>query len=551
MIIDAAQLDEGAALAADVCIVGSGAAGITLALELATTGLNVAMLTGGARRERSADRDLYRGEVEAGSSHEPLEENRRRAFGGSTIAWGGRCIPLEPIDFETRSWIPESGWPIAYSDLLPHFARAMAICDAGPFSFDARAPMIEGFDGPEITTKRLERWSPPTNFGRRYRRELDRARNVRVLMGAHALELELRADGGSIERVRAASRPGREFSIRARAVVLAAGGLENARLLLASNDVHVAGVGNGEGLVGRYYMSHLVGIAETVRIDQRGAAFRYGFETDEGGVYCRRRFALTESAQAGRGIGNAVASLVRPAISDAIHRDPLFSAGFLAKQYVDTARRAGLRGLPRALSVDRATRREHWSVVAHASPKSAAGALRVARQRYLAKRRLPMLLADRDAAQHHLFYQGEHAPNAESRVTIARARDAFGVPRLAVHVAFSDVDVRTVVELHRVIAERFDATRTGSLAFDEPRIRERVAESLSAFNSQAHHLGTTRMSSSPRTGVVDADCRVHGLDDLFVAGGSVFPTGGHANPTLTIVALAARLADHLAARFVR
>ena len=211
MIIDAAQLDEGAALAADVCIVGSGAAGITLALELATTGLNVAMLTGGARRERSADRDLYRGEVEAGSSHEPLEENRRRAFGGSTIAWGGRCIPLEPIDFETRSWIPESGWPIAYSDLLPHFARAMAICDAGPFSFDARAPMIDGFDGPEITTKRLERWSPPTNFGRRYRRELDRARNVRVLMGAHALELELRADGGSIERVRAASRPGREF----------------------------------------------------------------------------------------------------------------------------------------------------------------------------------------------------------------------------------------------------------------------------------------------------------------------------------------------------
>jgi choline dehydrogenase-like flavoprotein len=412
--------------------------------------------------------------------------------------------------------MPNSGWPITYSELLPYVERATVVCEAGRCSFDAedtftadRAPMIEGFDGSDVTTTRLERWSPPTNFAKRYSRELGQSPNVRVYLGAHALRVQLSPDGRSVDYVLAATRPGREFSVRAKAFVVAAGGLENPRLLLCSKDVHPAGIGNSNGLVGRYYMSHLIGVAETVRIADTGASFRYGFETDGGGVHCRRRFALTELTQADRSIGNAVATLVRPFISDATHRDPLFSAAFLGKQYLDILRRSNLGRLSGELRRDRGIRREHWRVMAHASPRSALDTLSVVRQRYLARRRLPMILGDPAVSDHHLCYQAEHAPNAHSRVTLADERDAFGIPRLAVRVAFSEIDWRTVVELHRVISARFAATRTGSLRFDESRIRGHISQAMSQFNSQAHHLGTTRMSRSPRTGVVDGDCKLH------------------------------------------
>ena len=558
MILDAGKIEHGATLTTEVCIIGSGAAGITMALELSRAKVAVILLAGGQKRERSADRDLYRGIVDPALSHEPLEENRRRVFGGTTIAWGGRCVPLEPIDFQSRPWLRDSGWPIAYSDLLPYFERAMELCEAGPFSFDAAdtfspecASMIEGFDGPMITTSRLERWSPPTNFAKRYASELQRMKNLRVLIGGHAVHIQLKADARSVDHVQTAARPGSEFSVRARMYVLAAGGLENPRLLLCSNDTQKKGIGNSTGFVGRFYMSHVVGVAETVRITDRTSAFRYGFETDRAGVYCRRRFALTESTQAELEVGNAVATLVRPPISNAAHRDPLFSAAFLGKHYIDAVRRGGLRSLSAEWRSDSSVRREHWKVIAHASPASALAMLHVMRQRYFAKRRLPMILANPSTPIHHLYYQTEHAPNSGSQVTLSEERDAFGLPRITVQVAFSEVDLRTVVELHRVIATQFAATGTGYLQFDEMRIRDEVASNLKLFNSQAHHLGTTRMSESNRTGVVDANCRLHDLDDLYVVGGSVFPTGGHANPTLTIVALAVRLAAHLRARCAR
>ena len=552
MILNAEGIENDASLITDVCIVGSGAAGITLALELSRAGVATVILAGGAERERPTDRDLYRGVIDPGYPHEPLEENRRRAFGGSTIAWGGRCVPMEEIDFEHRAWIPNSGWPITYSGMLPYFKRAMELCEAGPFAFDAAdtfssatASMVDGFDGPDVISSRIERWSPPTNFAKRYAPELRRAPRLQVLVGGHAIHIWLKPSGTSVDRVSATAGHGHEFSVRARVYVLAAGGLENPRLLLSSRDTHVNGIGNTNGLVGRFYMSHLLGAAQAISIANPERGFRYDFEKDQCGVYCRRRFSLTPLAQAKREVGNAIATLDRPPIGNAAHRDPIFSAAFLVKDYGDVMRRAGLRNLASELHGGSRARREHWNVIAHASPASMAAAVRAARRRYLARRRLPMLLGQASAPMHHLYYQTEHAPNRDSRVELSGERDPFGLPRITVRVAFSEVDVDTVVELHRAIAARFDKSATGSLEFDENHIREYVTESFRKFNSQAHHLGTTRMSDSEATGVVDSDSRVHGMNDLFVTGSSVFPTGGHANPTLTIVALAARLGTHI------
>jgi len=558
MIIGADRVEPNACVTTDVCIIGAGAAGITLALELSRNSIPAVLLTGGQRRERPWDRDLYRGVTDLSYPHEPLEQGRRRAFGGTTIAWGGRCMPLDPIDFQKRPWIPGSGWPIAYADLLPHYTRAIELCEASPFSFNAsetfgpgRGPMINGFDGPEVTSSRLERWSPPTNFARRYEPELRKAPLLRVLVGGHALHIQVKATGRSIDYVRAAARPGREFVICARLYVLAAGGLENPRLLFVSNDIHTSGIGNSTGLVGRYYMTHLAGAPLKVSFADRGPAFHYGFERDKAGVYCRRRFALTSSAQEQHEIGNASACLHRPPIADAAHGNAIFSAAFLMKQYAGALKNGGARSLPVRLREGAPARRGHWEVIGQVSPGSAVEMSKIFRGRYLASRRLPMVLPGRSASEHYLHYQAEHAPNRDSRVILSDERDAFGLRRLTARIGFSDVDARTIAEVHRIIGDRLDKTQTGHLVFDEARIQGHISDLMTNFNSEAHQLGTTRMGNSPRDGIVDVNCRSHEVDDLFVVGGSVFPTSGYANPLLTIVALSVRLAAHLQERLLK
>ncbi len=314
-----AKLPAGTVVDADVCVVGGGAAGIAIAHELADSPIRVVLLTGGDRRESRDDRDLYRGEVAPGTSHEPLEEGRRRAWGGTTSAWHGRCVPLDPLDLEARSWVADSGWPIGYEELERYFARATDLCEAGPCRYDAReafpdsqSEMIAGFDGPDMVSSRLERFSPPTNFAHRYGPALERAGRVRVLLGAHALALDLADDRMRVVRVRATTSSRAALSVVAGTYVLACGGLENARLLLASRDQVATGVGNAHDNVGRYYISHLFGTLGWVEVRSPSSGFIYGYERDEQGVYCRRRFWITERAQTEHEIGNAIGHLDAP-----------------------------------------------------------------------------------------------------------------------------------------------------------------------------------------------------------------------------------------------
>lgn len=558
MILDSRRVTPGATLGCDVCIVGSGAAGITIATELAGTEIQVIVLVGGGTWERARDRDLYRGSLTQGTAHEPLEENRRRGWGGTTTRWGGRCVPLDPIDFAPRPHVPHSGWPLRFEDVLPYYERANEVCEAGAYQYDAaealpgRPPeMIGGFDSRDVVSTCLERWSPPTNFARRYGHEIGRASNVRVLMHAHALNVQLAPEGARVSSVRAAARPGAHFAVVADDFVLACGGLENARLLLASRDVARSGVGNAAGNVGRYYMSHFVGVLGAIRLRDPSRGVAFGFDRDRDGVYVRRRFWLTPEAQTRARIGNGVAYPHRPDIADVSHRSALLSSTHLAKIYASAFRRDGLRGGLRSLVTDRSPRRGHWQVVLHGLPGLLPEAARLGQQRWLARRRLPMVLGSPTGDRFPLAFQTEHMPNPGSSVSLGPACDAFGVPRLSVHVAFCDLDVETIVGLHEQIAGRLEASGVGYLEYGSADLRASVASLLTNFNSGAHHLGTTRMAENAARGVVDRDGRVFGVANLFVTGGSVFPTAGHANPTLTVVALALRLADHLRIRWRR
>nr|WP_246733800.1 GMC oxidoreductase [Rhizobium sp. 57MFTsu3.2] len=506
------------------------------------------MDSGGAR-ETPEKRDLLRGFVFPQGSHEPIENNRRRQFGGTSNAWGGRCIPFDSIDFAERYWVPHSGWPISWQEVKGYLPKSAALCEIGDPVFDVmsafpgrQAEMIAGFDGPDITSSQLERWGPPTNFAHRYGPELARSGNVTVMLNCTVTSLTLDPSSRRVAKVDVAVAADQRFVICPAMVVLACGGIENARLLLASNDVIPTGIGNEHDNVGRYYMSHLTGMHTWAKLKDDGESLIFNFER-HGETYVRRRFWVTPEAQEREKIGNSIATFLTPFTDDASQANALSSAIFLAKFGIGLARQGSLGHI-----------RNHWTqLTEHAArvvrngPQLLPQVTEAVKQRYFSKRRLPILLPRKEDLQNQfgLCYQTEHAPNPESRIVLHRERDALGVPRSEVRVAFSEIDIRTAVSTHALIRKQLNSTDTGDLAYDEDTLKDEVLNRLRNFDSAAHHIGTTRMALLPRDGVVDVDCRVHGTENLFVAGASVFATSGHANPTLMIIALASRLVDHL------
>jgi len=549
---DASQVLPGACRQTDFCVIGGGPIAIAVALGLAKGGHEVMVLPGGGWQERENDRDRYRGFVEPAGSHEPLDENRRRVWGGTGTVWGGRCVPYDAIDFESRDWIPHSGWPIGRAEVESFLPEACAFCDAGKNEFKAslvfpRAPreILSGFENEYWSTQNLERWSPPTNFARHYHAELKRSSKIRILLHGQATHLQLRPDGGSLEHVAAVTRPGRGFRVQAKAFILACGGLENPRLLLASRDVQQNGIGNEYDQVGRYYQSHLFGVCGYAELhDPRRMV--YDFERDPVGVYCRRRFWPRSEAQRAWRTGNIIGFFFRGQAGSALHRDAVSSTVFLAKTLLRAAARGG-GGFYRLWKEQSGLLCEHARAVWEQAPEAGPRLLRLSLERVLGSRRLPFFLPPIQQGRFPLFYQAEHAPNPQSRVFLSHENlDDLGIPRLVAKIRFSDIDFHTVRTFHREFRRRLEDARVGHFFYDEDALSGQLEKRGGGFNSNAHHIGTTRMSARPAHGVVDMQGRVHGVANLFVAGASIFPTSSHANPTLLAIATSLRLAQHLA-----
>jgi len=554
VIEDARIIPPGTCLKTDLCVIGGGAAAISLALEYLKSGRQVILLPGGGPNQTTSGIDLYRGKVSPPGSHEPLEENRLRMWGGTTTVWGGRIVAFDPVDFAKRSWVPNSGWPISLESLQDFITRACQLSEAGVADFDARSAfpgtqpeILRSFDDEDFATWPLERWSVPTDFSKRYRPDLNAAPNVRVLLHAHAIHLQMDASGATLQHVEAACTPGSTFRIEARNVVLACGALENARLLLASRDVLPAGIGNGHDLVGRYYQSHRFGVCGHAELKDPTKDFIYDFETDKEGVYCRRRFWLTPEAQEKHQVNNVVGFFFRTVSGASEHRNAMVSTVLLAKMLLGGAKK-GPRRLGRILKDQRRELLTHIGIVLKDGPSIFGQLAAVAYTRYFQKRRLPMVLPPKKSNRFPLFFQTEHAPLADSRVVLDPSSfDDFGMPRLDVRIQFSEIDFRTISTFIRLFKQRLESSGAGTFHLTEDEEAFLNEPARQEFNSNSHNIGTTRMGVTPDAGVVDVNCKVHGVDNLYVAGSSVFPTSSHANPTLMIVALSLRLADHLKA----
>ena len=548
MIQDADQIVRDTIVQADICIVGGGPAGITLAIELAKTGNSILLLESGGIEPCEDAQALNAGEVVDQALHSPPDKYRQRRFGGGTSIWGGRCVPFDPIDFDTRRWMDHSGWPIGYADVARYYPAANTLCEAGEYEYDARLaspggmrPVLRGFTPRHFEVNGIERFSCPTNFGTRYHTRLRAAANVRVLLRATVTHLRASADGARIERLDVRNSKDLGFSVVADQFVLAMGGIETPRLLLTSDDVHAAGVGNGNDLVGRFYMCHIAGTIGRLQVLEPADTVWHGYDVAADGTYCRRRIALRPEVQAKYGLGNAVFRLHHPRITDPGHRTGPLSAIYLAQNFIsyEYAKRLVSDEPPTA-----ATWLRH-ALNAVTDPFSTVRFLgHWLRDRTLAERKFPSVIIRPRSNLFSLDFHAEQTPDRESRIDLAAATDRFGNRQVRVDWRYSRQDVETVARSFDLLRDDLAEQAIGrlTLAPDEIDI-ETVVRRDGAYGG--HHIGTARMGASASSGVVDASGKVFGVNNLYIAGSAVFPTSSQANPTLTIVAMALRLADHL------
>ncbi len=546
MIIDARDGLDNQTLAVDVCIVGAGAAGIAFALQFTDSTTTVLLLESGGLHSEPDTNALNKGTVANEKLHSEPNRYRERRFGGTTTIWGGRCMPFDPIDFEPRDYVENSGWPISYDSLLPYYVQANRLCEAGEFSYRAHdalrnsdRPMIDGFEGTYFTSDTLERFSCPTDFGARYGHRLQRAHNITVLLHANVTSICATAAGNEVQSLRIQTLGGKHLTARAKHFVLAAGGLETARLLLASRDVHSRGIGNEHDLVGRYYMCHLAGTIGAIAISRPLDAVNHAYQISEEGIYCRRRLALKPDAQRAQRLGNFIARLHHPRITDPAHRNAILSALYFAKPFISYEYGKRLHG---GENLSWSARLKHLRNVSTGLPDVAAFAWHMLRDRKFAERKFPSIIIKSRANLYSLDFHAEQQPNPLSRVSLGTEVDALGMPRIHIDWRYTQSDVDTVQRSLKLLSEDFRQSSVGVFDYDPSTVEFEMTR-YGAYGG--HHIGTARMGNDPRTSVVDADGRVHGIANLYVNGAATFPTSSQANPTLTVVALALRLAQHL------
>jgi GMC oxidoreductase len=557
VIVDGRTVD--APLAADVAVVGAGPAGIVVALEVAAAGHDVILLESGGFDYDAAVQSLGDEAERDPTLHAPMSLATRRQVGGASTIWGGRCVPFDAVDFDRRPWISDAGWPVTYDELTPYFQRSCDWFACGRAVFDATETdylppsLVPGLPNAEVRTSSLERWSLPTQFGREYGEHLRASQRVRLVTNATCTQVAPVPHGGEVDHLVCRSSDGSEVRVTARRYVIACGGLESTRLLLASPEPGGRPIGDHADHLGRWYMGHVEGVAAQLRLSTHPRETIFDYERDSDGVYVRRRISFSRAFQHAEELPNVASWLVHPELSDARHRSGVLSFAYLALTsplgplLAPEALRLAMTGervpgVPYG-AADKGPIRAHLRNLVRDAVPTSRFVLGFGVKRFLVRgRRAPGFAVYNSENVYPLQYHGEHQPHRNSRVTLADERDGLGMPRLRIDVRFSDADVLGIVRAHRQWDEYVQRHRVGRLEYLFPDMADAVRARLGAG---FHQAGTTRMSARPEDGVVGPDLGVHGVPDLYVASSSVFPTSSQANSTFMIVVFALRLADEL------
>ena len=506
MHIDGRHLENDSLIEGDICIVGAGAAGISMALDWDNTSYKVILLEGGGFEYDPKIQDLYAGKT-TGQPYFPLMSSRLHYFGGTTGHWAGFCSPLDPIDLAKRNWVEHSGWPITRPDLDPYYERAHKKIELGPYDYNLafwqkKDPAIKPlFENDSVVWNKMWQFSPPTRFGEKYKKDIIRSRNIHLYTYANVVNIHTNEGGSAVREVTVKNLEGKQHRVRAKNFILACCSIQNARLLLASNQQAPGGLGNNHDLVGRFFMEHLEIKSAELWLLKPDPLKLYAF--DFGVTKARAELAINSKKQEEFRILNGTVSLrpldmaqkIKPAIEAWNQEDPRKSGDRFFGNFSKAAKESAAPGLARR--------------------------------------------------SYELFTRIEQAPNPESRVTLDSEKDGLGVPRASLHWELTSFEKRSLRKIYELLGQEVGRAGVGRVKLMD-YLRDRNDNSWPSFTGGGwHHMGTTRMSNDPKQGVVDAHCKVHGISNLFIAGSSCFTTAGAPNPTLTLIALTLRLSDHI------
>jgi choline dehydrogenase-like flavoprotein len=506
MHFDARNIDNNTLIEGDICIIGAGAAGISMALEWINSGHKVILLEGGGFEYEDRMQALYKGKT-TGQRYYPLESARLHYFGGTTGHWAGFCSPLDPIDFKKRDWVPYSGWPIQREDMDPFYERVQNILDLGPYKYDVKyyqqqdkslisLPLDQG-----AVYNKMWQFSPPTRFGTKYKDTIIKAPNIYLYTYANVTNVTANENVSTIKEATIKNFAGKQHTVRAKYFVFACCAMQNARLLLASNQQAPKGLGNDNDLVGRYFMEHIEIKSAEMWLTKPDLLKLYMI--DYGKTKYRAELGISEQKQQEFKILNGTASLtpldiarLEPAIIDIWTDDQ--------KQRTKSLNELDKKG-----------------------------------EKYISAK---------GYKNFQLFTRIEQAPNPNSRITLDTETDELGMRRAMLHWELTSFEKRSIRKIYEIIGQQVGIAAAGRLKLMDYLQDEHDTSWPSFTGGGWHHMGTTRMSTDARQGVVDANCQVHGINNLYIAGSSCYVTAGAPNPTLTVVALTLRLSDHLKER---
>ncbi|WP_373498643.1 GMC oxidoreductase [Desulfococcus sp.] len=541
MFIDARTIDKDGIFRTDVCIAGAGVAGITLAREFMASGFDTCIVESGGFKPDKATQALYYGE-NIGLPYYPLDTARGRFFAGTAHYWGVklpgqemgvRLRALDPIDFEKREWVPHSGWPFDKAHLDPYYERAHRFLKIGPYTYES-ADWVDPdsrpafpFVGDRVKTTMFQ-FARRDIFFKDFRDEIDRAESVKTLLHGNVAEIETTESGNAVTGFRIACLNGNHFRVEARLYILAMGAIEIPRLLLLSDKVWKPGIGNNNDLVGRFFMEHphlWTGNFVPAGVSVSNAMRLYEVHR-KNGTNVMGKIAIGEATLREEKLLNWVTS---------IHPDFRLSQNHYLCH--DTPGVIAYRELKKNMLGGRMP----VNLLSHLKNMMVDGKS-IARATYRKFKRTFKRDFERNkhVAVCWLNPMVEQAPNPDSRVVLGEERDAIGQRRVSLDWRLTSLDTHTFTRAQEILDEELRKAGLGHLI-----IHTRADQIPRNVHGGWHHMGTTRMNSNPKHGVVDEHCRVHGVGNLFVAGASVFPTSGYANPVLTTVAIVMRLADHV------
>ena len=558
-IEDISSVTTDVSISGELVIVGAGPGGIVTALESARRGIEVLLIESGQQTYELSVQQLSAAAAWDPTRHAPMPIAVRRQIGGTSTIWGGRCVPYDPIDFEDRAYVDSPSWPVSYEQIATYFQRACdwVVCGRAMFSAfglpDAPPSIVPGLDDRGVTASTLERWSLPTDFGKKYLDELRSLKCLRLMTGLTATEVIVPRANRAASSVIARTTAGGSVTLQGKAFVLACGGLEGTRLLMSSAGPRGGRLGDESGHLGRWYMAHAEGVIANLHFSTPPSSTVFDYERDSDDVYVRRRFGFTKEFQLENELPNIAGWIANPELPDASHRNGQLSFVYLAlrsplgPKLAPDAQRLSLTGIDLpgtpygGSEVSPVT--DHLRNLARQPMSTGRFIFDFGTKRFLVReRKAPGFFVYNDRNIYPLQYHGEHLPNPASKVTLSRQLDRLGRAMLNIDLRFAQADIDGVVRAHRYWDAHLRASGVGRLEYLYDDLEAAVGLRL---GGGFHQVGTTRMSIEAKDGVVDENLAIHGVSNVFVSSSSTFVTSSQANSTFMIVAFALRLADHL------